>query len=113
MPRMKVPAEVYDRIAVMLANGTHYRAIAKRVGFSTSTVLNVAKGRIKRQGRPLPSITEVLGPVKTTVGDPSPEEIAEACEKLRRLRPRERHNEGRWTAPEVRSSWAQRCGGAI
>lgn len=86
------------QIKTLLANGVTQRAIAKATGYSKALIGNVGRGDVGRYGDPIPSIESVLGPRKTTPEDPTPDEIAEACDKLRRQRPRPGAGHG-WTAP--------------
>lgn len=106
MSRHQVSRNTYQQIKVMLADGTKYRVIAKATGVSTATVGNVAHDRIAIDREPIPSIEAVLGPKQSGGPDPTPEEIAAACEKLRRYRPRHElagmtHADIGWSPPIV------------
>lgn len=101
MTQVEMTDAVWNRIKSLRQAGLSYGQIAAETGVPTSTVGNVVRGptvrppRKRRKPRDaedlLPSIDSALGSWKAASGDPTPAEIADACERLRRHRYRDPH----------------------
>ena len=113
--RVKLTCNDRTRINEMLAYGAKRKAIAKVIGCSASTVSNVALGRSEDGRFERRSIEDILGPRKFGGPDPTPREIATACEAIRRARNEENLAAVKaadrmgycWTASEGGESWAE------
>lgn len=78
----------------MLEEGLRKKAIAKKVGLGVSTIVRVANGEFRRErlerGPMASQRAAVLGKRKkgglSKGADPTPDEIAEACRRLRAAR---------------------------
>lgn len=97
--RGRMTPETMRQIKRMLAFGARYPAIAKATGYSKATIGMVARDEYLPPNPEVPSIEDVLGPVKCGGGAPTQEEIAEACAKLQRYRRREEREANGWTPP--------------
>lgn len=84
-----VTPEARARIKQMLAYGAKRQAIAKATGYSATTVTNVMRGRHEKAPIKRRTVREILGPPKRGGLDPTPAEIAKACDAIRRVREQE------------------------
>ncbi len=78
-----------DRIKEMLARGVMRRVIARKTGYSTATVNRVRRGLCEALTIKRATVEEILGPRQKGGHDPTPDEIAAACEAIRKVRERE------------------------
>ena len=110
MPSLIATGDLYRRVKKLLADGKSCAEAGRAAGVSKSLAHRISRGpdeppkpKIRRPhtGPRKPTVLEVLGPRSQTPGDPSPEEIAAACDKLRKYRHRDDDGDHYWTVPEV------------